>query len=368
MSFIYEVYMNGVDLSQFISQVDALSSQIHQGEWKGKEDALADKVLHLFRSHAPMLHESAPQFKNEQLSRSVIHLIDNLHTLTQTENVTQTAKKLGGLLQEECNWLGSLEDLQTLPSRSRGEVAASVEEFRALIRENVPKAKEAFATWILHSQIPLSKLKLSKEELTSLAPHLQYLNIDTEELSEAEIHALIPQCKQLKKLVLATDQIESTPQLPASLVSFNCSMCQNLKKVARLNEGLVIFNHMSCERLESVPDQLPQSLQSYDCGDCPLLKKYPKLNEGLKYLDLSGNSSQELPSLPSTLEKLSMNDCDNIKKLPDPLPEHLEELDISRSGVEKLPEQFPAGFKTLVMRWCVHLQKRDIPKNIKVIY
>lgn len=360
--------MNGVDLSHFISQVDAFSREINQGIWKGKEDMLADKVLHLFRSQAPLLQQLSPQsFKNEELTRSVIHLIDNLHALSQTKNVTQAVAKLGRLLQEECNWPGSLEELQALPSGSREEIAASVEEFRALIRENVPGAKTAFAAWILYSEIPLSKLKLSKQELEDLAPHLQYLNIDTEELSEAEINALIPKCKQLKKLVLASDQLETTPHLPASLVSFNCSMCQNLKKVAHLNEGLLFFNHMSCERLESVPDQLPKSLQSYDCGDCLLLKKYPKLNEGLKNLDLSGNASQELPALPSTLVKLIMNDCEKIRKLPDPLPEKLIELNISRSGVEKLPNRFPEGFKKLVMLWCVHLPKQAIPAHIQVI-
>ncbi len=338
----------------FIAQIDSMSEQVTQGQWKGKEDVLADKVLHLFRSNVDLFSESkANDLKNERFTATVIHLVDTLNGLEiKTNKVAKAIEKLCNILQDECGTPGSIDDLRSLPSDTLEEIQSSLNELRGLIKENLPGAKSAIASWIQFAEIPLSKLNLSKEELLELAPHFTYLNINIENLKESEIHDLISKCTNLKKLVLATDQIKTTPPLPDGLKSFNCSMCSKLEEVTHLNEGLLLFQSMSCESLEKMPKTLPKSLMNFNCGDCKRLHNFPQLNDGLKVFDCSSGAVTQLPPLPDSLEKLVMHDCTQIESLPKKLPEKLKELNINRSGVRTLPDTFPAGLKWFALSWC----------------
>lgn len=290
----------------------------------------------------------------------------------------EAIQKLGYILQpntslEEWGAPGSIRDLKSLPVNTRNDIKSSVEEFRSLIEEGVPTAMPALASWIQYAEIPLSKLNLSRKELDALAPHLKYLAIDINSLTEQEIHDLLSKCSNLESVVLATDNIVTLSVLPRRLVSLNCSLCLNLKEITQFNRKLTEFYCTSCEKLSVLPERTPDSLTTFECGECPLLEHYPILNEGLQRFDISGNTTSELPALPSSLESLIMHDCLTITRLPEPLHEKLTRLDIKKSGVTKLPIPLPSALEQLEISWCVNLKLSEeflqqlVNKNVELV-
>jgi Leucine-rich repeat (LRR) protein len=343
-------------------QMGTISNQISQGVWSRQEDQVAEKVLHLFRSKIPFFYNDREQLQDRVFTASLLHLIDALNGIKcKSRKMQETIQKLGYILQpdlssEEWSAPGSMRDLKSLPVNTRNDIKSSLEEFRRLIAEGVPTATPALASWIQYAGISLSKLNLSKEELDALAPHLKYLAIDTNSLTEKEIHDLLSKCFNLESLVLATDNISTLSSLPSGLTSLNCSLCPNLKEITQFNHKLIEFYCTSCKALCVLPERTPDSLTVFESGDCPLLEHYPILNEGLKRFDISGNTTSELPALPSSLESLIMHDCLAITQLPEPLPEKLTQLDIKRSGVSSLPIPLPSALQQLEISWCVNLK------------
>jgi hypothetical protein len=352
-------------IENLILQMEMISDEISQGKWKGREDEVAQRVLSLFRSTMPFFDNDRSRLQEYRFTNSVIHLMNTLNGMSRRpEKVQETVQKLGYILQkdtppEEWSAPGSLRDLKGLPLNTRNEIRSSMEEFRSLIEEKVPTATPALASWIQFDEIPLSKLNLSKKELYALAPHLKYLAIDTNELTEKEIHDLLSKCSNLESFVLRTDNIKTLSTLPRSLARLNCSLCPNLEEITHFNDNLAEFYSTSCEKLSVLPERTSANLRTFECGECPSLERYPLLNEGLQHLDISGNTLSNLPTLPSTLESLIMHDCP-IKQLPEQLPKNLVRLNINRSEVERLPVSLPHNLQ-IEASWCVNL---NIPESL----
>lgn len=361
------VEVSGSDqkIENLILKMGTISDEISQGAWKGREDDVAQKVLRLFRSTTPFFYDNRLPLQEHKFTSSLLHLMNTLNGMDRrTHKVQETVQKLGCILQKDpssSEWSapGSVRDLKGLPLNTRDDIKSSMEEFRGLIEEEVPTATPALASWIQYAEIPLSKLNLSKEELYALTPHLRYLAIDTNSLTESEIHDLLSKCSNLESLVLRTDNIKTLSTLPSGLVSLNCSLSPNLEEITHFNDKLAEFYSTSCEKLSALPKRTPASLRTFECGECPSLERYPILNEGLQYLDISGNTIPELPTLPSTLESLIMHD-NPIKQLPAQLPEKLVRLDIKRSEVERLPVSLPRNLQ-IEASWCVNL---EVPENL----
>lgn len=364
--------MHGV--GSFLTEVNTISQEVLQGQWKGKEDIVVDKILFLFRSRA--VTNNTQYMQEREFTTDVTVLIDALKGMeNQTNKVKTAVQKLGLILQkgiepEKSGALGSMRDLKTLPS-DKPNLRDSLDTLKKLIREETSKSKEALANWIDYNQVSLSKLELSKEELNDLAPHLRYFSIDKNSLTETDIHEFLSKCSNLKNLKLETDNITTISTLPSGLEKFNCSMCPNLTEVTRFNDTLSEFESIGCESLLRLPEKTPPSLTNLEYEGCPLLERHPVLNEGLQYLNISGTMIPELPILPSSLEVLLMHDCPNTLDLPEKLPENLKILDIQKSGVQKLPDELPE-LERLVISWCVNLKVEEnfeaqLPKGMELI-
>ncbi|XP_065873596.1 disease resistance protein RPV1-like isoform X2 [Euphorbia lathyris] len=113
----------------------------------------------------------------------------------------------------------------------------------------------------------------------------------------------------LEKLILDERAIR---ELPSSIKCFSSSLHE--------------LSMRKCKILEILPDSICElkSLQTLDLSDCSKLTKLPPLNglNSLKRLVLNGTAIVEIPAeLPSSLIEWSMENCKDLKFLPDSISE-----------------------------------------------
>lgn len=303
----------------FISEINEFTNQIQQGVWNERPPLLSEKIFHLFRKQIAIHHEdinSHNELRGDKYKNALQSLVEAMKTMVQSFEITDLISKIGLFLNSKCDALGNRHNLDGMPSSNDKEVEKSLKEFKKLISEEVPNARKLLASWINYSEIPLSGLKLSKDELIDYAPYLTFLNIDTDELSQSDIEELLPRFVALKKLILSTDSLTDLKSLPANLENLNCSFCNELINIDSLNEKLINFDSSSCEKLSKLPMTLPSSLKNFKCPDCEYVKKLPVLNEGLISLDISRTGIEEISNLPSTLQQLIIFECSKELHIP----------------------------------------------------
>jgi len=81
----------------------------------------------------------------------------------------------------------------------------------------------------------------------------------------------------------------------------------------------------------------------------------------IELLDLSCINSTEIHDLPSTLKQLICFNNYTLEKLPDKLPEGLENLTCIDTLLTELPEQLP---QTLTTLWCVNNKIKKLPEQL----
>lgn len=107
----------------------------------------------------------------------------------------------------------------------------------------------------------------------------------------------------------------------------------HLTKLPDLSNTVKIMN-VSKNDLERLPDLLPQHLQYLDVSDNPRLTTLPQLPDTLEVLRASNCGLTSLPSLPKSLRYLYVHN-NYLKELPE-LPPHLEILYVFNNCLTKV--------------------------------
>lgn len=149
------------------------------------------------------------------------------------------------------------------------------------------------------NQTPLNSLKISREDLLLLAPHLTY--IDCREIfNECPVETLeefLRACssKNIDTLLIKSERLEWLPPDLSSCKVLNCSECPALKQLPPLPQCKTL-NCSFCCGLEQLPD-LPDC-EELDCSFCASLQKLPNLLQCRKLICWGCHNLERFPFLP----------------------------------------------------------------------
>lgn len=152
--------------------------------------------------------------------------------------------------------------------------------------------------------------------------------------------------------------------LPASLRTLICYH-NDLRRLPVLPDKLITLN-CSNNKLKTLP-QLPKSLENLYCRENYLVHIIGVKN-GIKIIDCSENNIRILPEkLPETLIELNCPN-NNIIELPEKLPDSLQILDCSNNQFEELPSTLPPRLRELYCNYSRISILPEIPLTMEILY
>jgi Leucine-rich repeat (LRR) protein len=223
--------------------------------------------------------------------------------------------------------------------------------------------KESYDIESLYDLNNITSVNISKNGLTEIpnwiksCNNLRILNISENNLIDLPIWF---NCLKLEWFVCyKTNIFDMVDKIPLTLKGLNCSSNYNLKILPKspLLEELICDN----TKILKIPEY--ELLKKLRCGRT-LIKELPNL-PSLTILDCSFNRLSKLPNLPNltsldcSFNKLSelsiLPDClkilncsnNQIKILPDKLPNSLVDLDFKSNQIKFFPKNLPPFLKKL---------------------
>jgi len=351
----------------FINHVNTIIEEIDKGMWKDREQFLCNNINSLMSRL--LMDQSQQVIGNHQVVESIHQLKEALTLLSKS-----VPNRINQLTIHALNIVGTgkpfghkerLEIANHLPSKTVEDIHESLAIFKDLISKD-SAGVEALAHWISYEQIPLSKLDFSKQELQSILTHLTFLRLDHtvgQHMREEDIQNMISQCEKLEFLELENDDIKKLSQLPGGLKRLTCRS-NSLEEISNLNEGLKVFDCGSCENLKKLPDHLPDSLEEFYCYDCPSLEKISVLNNDLREFVCTNSPLITLPyTLNSGLKTFDCSQCP-MQTLP-VLPQGLKKITCLECNGLTIIDRLPDSLETLDARRCHNLERIDLPPRLQ---
>ncbi len=167
--------------------------------------------------------------------------------------------------------------------------------------------------------------------------------------------------KNLKKLVLSSNQIQKLENLPHSLHTFYISSNQ-IQKLENLPHSLHTF-YISSNQIQKL-ENLPHSLHTFDISSNQI-QKLENLPHSLHTFYISSNQIQKLENLPHSLHTFYIS-SNQIQKLEN-LPHSLHTFDISSNQIQKL-ENLPHSLHTFYISSNQIQKLENLPHSLHTFY
>ncbi|CAA7053843.1 unnamed protein product [Microthlaspi erraticum] len=152
----------------------------------------------------------------------------------------------------------------------------------------------------------------------------------------------------LKKMDLsASRNLKELPDLSkaTNLETLDLRGCMSLVEIPSSFSHLQKLKKLKmsgCKNLQFIPAHMNlASLDSVIMEGCSKLTKFPDISTNIRKLDIAATSVEDVPPsirLWSRLERLSIRDNRNLKGVITHLPTNLQLVNLSYSGIEKIPD------------------------------
>ncbi len=261
-------------------------------------------------------------------------------------------------------------------------------------RVSKPKAPERRILELAHKinigRLCLEKLNLSLEDLTKLAPYLNFVDCRGLSISDKELHDFINKLQNAQIIIISSNitslSIPANPNLQtldcsgctslttltipenSTLQTLNCSGCRSLTTLTLPEKStLQTLNCFGCTRLTTLTIPENSTLQTLNCSYCTSLTTLtiPE-NATLHTLDCYDCTSLTtlILSENSTLQTLDCSGCTSLTTLT--IPENSTLQTLNCSGCRSLttltlPEN--STLQTLNCSYCTSLTTLTIPEN-----
>jgi hypothetical protein len=168
-----------------------------------------------------------------------------------------------------------------------------------------------------------------------------------------------------KEFVLTPKETPFTESKPIDIYKYLYKLKKG-KDMLEVEGSLLDYSKLtsfiSChDNIKEIPETLPQNLQELDLYNNNIKEIPETLPQNLQVLRLSYNSISEIPeTLPPNLQQLWLS-RNLISEIPEILPPNLQILDLSRNFIKEIPETLLQNLRILDLSGNPLIKKVVIP-------